>query len=62
MEVPRLEVELKSQLLANATVTAIPDPSHVCDLHHKSQQFWVLNKLKEARNQTCILMDTSWVR
>ena len=32
MEVPRLGVESELQLLVYAT--AIPDQSHVCDLHH----------------------------
>ena len=32
MEVPRLGVELELQLLAYTTVTAMPDPSHICDL------------------------------
>ena len=36
MEVPRLGVELELQLPAYTTVTAMPDPSHVCDLHHSS--------------------------
>ena len=37
MEVPRLEVESELlQLLAYTTVTATPDRSHVCDLHHSS--------------------------
>ena len=31
------------------------------DLHHSSQQHQILNPLSEARNQTCILMDTSQV-
>ena len=38
MEVPRLGVKLELQLLATATATL--DPSHVCDLHHSSQQSW----------------------
>ena len=40
MEVPGLGVESELQLLAytKATATAIADPSHVCDLHHSSQQ------------------------
>ena len=57
MEVPRLGVELELQLLAYATATATLDPSHVCDLHHSSQQPWILNPLSKARDQTHILMD-----
>ena len=36
-------------------------PGCVCDLHHSLQQCWILNPLCEARDQTRILMDTSWV-
>ena len=61
MEVPRLGVELELQLLAYATATATLDPSHVCDLHHSSQQPWILNPLSKARDQTHILMDPSQV-
>ena len=36
--------------------------SHVCDLHHSSQQCQILlNPLSEARDWTRILMDTIWV-
>ena len=59
MEVPRLGVESELQRPAYTTATAIPDPSRVCDLHHSSQQLWILHPLKEARDQTCILMGTS---
>ena len=45
-----------------ATVTATPDPSHVCDLHRSSQQCWILNPLSEARDWTCNLMVPSWIR
>ena len=31
------------------------------NLHHSSQQHQILNPLSEARDQTCILRDTSWV-
>ena len=40
---------------------AVGDPSHVCDLGHSLWQRWILNPLSEARDRTCILMDTSQV-
>ena len=43
------------------TATAKPHLSLVCDLHHSSRQHWILNPLSEARNWTCVLMDTSQV-
>ena len=61
MEVPRLGVELKLQLPAYTTATAMPDPSRVCNLHHSSWKHRTHNPLSEARDQTCFLMDTSWV-
>ena len=30
--------------------TAMPDPSHVCHLHHNSWQRWILNPLSKARD------------
>ena len=50
MEFPRLEMELELQLLACTTATAIPDLSHVCDLHHSAQQLPILNPLSEAKD------------
>ena len=47
MEIPRLEVELKLQLLAYATATATMYLS--CNLCHSLQQHWILNLLSEAR-------------
>ena len=38
------------------------DPSLVWDLHHSSQQRQILNPLSKARNQTLIVVDTSWNR
>ena len=35
--------------------------SNVCNLHHRSQQSWILNPLNKARDQTRILLDTSRV-
>ena len=61
VEVPRLGVQSKWQLLAYATATAMRDPSCVCNIHHSSWQHWVLNPLSEARDRTSTLMDTSWV-
>ena len=52
MEVPRLGVKSELQLPAYATATATRDPSHICDLHHSSQQRQILNPLSEARDQT----------
>ena len=61
MEVPRLEVESELQLPAYTTATATQDPSRICDLHHSSQQRWVLNPLSQARDRTCVLMDVSQI-
>ena len=61
MEVPMLGVELELQLAAYATTTATTDLSHVCDLHCSSRQCRILNPLNEAKDQTCIIMDTSWI-
>ena len=50
-----------------AAATSLPtaivtwDSSCVCDPHHRSWQHRILNPLGKARDQTCILMDTSWV-
>ena len=59
MEVPRLGIELELQLLAYPTATR--DPSHVCDLHHSSQQCQILYPLSEARDRTSILMNAGQI-
>ena len=59
MEGPKLGVKL--ELAAYTIAIATQDLSHICDLHHSSQQGWILNPLNEVRDQTCILMGTSWV-
>ena len=61
MEVPRLRVESELQLLAYTTATATPDLSCICDLYHRSLQRQILNPRSEARNQTCVLMDTNQI-
>ena len=42
MDVPRLGVKWELKLLAFATATVTPDPSHVCDPHHSLQQCQIL--------------------
>ena len=57
VEVPRLGVQSEPQLPAYTTATAMQDPSHVCNLHHSSQQCWILNPLSEAGIEPI----TSWI-
>ena len=45
-----------------AAATATRDPSYICDPRHSSRQCWSLNPLREARDRTCILVDTTRVR
>ena len=61
MEAPRLGVESKLKPPAYTTATATQDPSHIYKLHHDSRQCCILKPLNEARDQTCILMDTSQI-
>ena len=58
---PRLRVKSELGLPAYATATAMPDPSHVCDLYHSSQQCWIPSPLSEARDRTHVPMDTHQV-
>ena len=62
MEVPRLGVKLELQLPAYTTATATPDSSHVCDIHHSSRQCQIFNPSSEARDWTCNLMVSGWIR
>ena len=61
MEIPSLGVKSELQLLANTTATVMPYSSQICELQHSSQQCQILNPLSEARDQTHILMDTSYI-
>ena len=62
MEVPRLGAEMELQLPTYTTATVTPDPSLVCDLHHRSWPHWILNPPSEARDGTGVLIDTSQIR
>ena len=54
-------VESELQIPASTTATAMWDLSHVCNLHHSLQQHQIPDLLSEARDQTRILMDASWI-
>jgi len=54
-------VKKELQLLAYTRVTATPDPSNVFDLHLSSRPGQILNPLRKARDQICILTDPSRV-
>ena len=53
----RRGVKSELQLPSYTTATVTPDLSRVCDLKHSPPQY-ILNLLSEARDGTCILMDT----
>ena len=54
--------QIREQLLAYATATAIPDLCSIFKLHQSSQQCQILNPLSKARDQTLVCLDTSGVR
>ena len=53
--------QIRAKAPAYATATAMPYLSCICDLHHSSWQRHILNPLSKARDQTCVLMDTSQI-
>ena len=59
IQVPRLGVKSELQLLAYTTATAMPDLSHICELHYSSWQCGILHPLSEARDWTFVLLVTS---
>ena len=65
MEILRLGVESELQLPAYTIATAYPtamwDPSCVCDLYYRVKKCRILNPPSGAKDQNCILMDTSRV-
>ena len=61
MEVSRLGGKSELQLPAYTMAKAMQDPSRVCNLHHSSRQPQIPDPLSEARDQTCIVLNTSWI-
>ena len=53
----RSRLGLKLELHLPAFTTAMPDLSHIFNLHYSSQPCWIRNPLSEARHWTCVLMD-----
>lgn len=51
------EGEIKPQLPAYATATAVRDPSPACYLHRSSWQSWILNTMSGAKSWTA----SSWL-
>ena len=62
MEILRLGVQSELLLPVYTRATAMPELSHVCDLHHSPQQRQILNPLRKARDQTHNVMVPSWIR
>ena len=54
-------VQVGAATEAYTTATATPDLSCICDLCCGLWQLQIINPLIEARDWTCILLDTSWV-
>ena len=61
MQFPRLGVESELQLPDYATAIATQDSSHICNLHHSSQQCRIPNPVSKVRELICIPMDICWV-
>ena len=53
MEISRQGVKLELQLLAYATATAVQE-SHVCNLHHSSQQCRILHRVRPGIKHTSL--------
>ena len=58
MEAPRLGVKSELHLPAYTTATAMPDLSHIFELHHNLWQHQILNLLRKASDLTYIFKDT----
>ena len=54
-------VQIRATAAGYTIATAIPDPSHVCNLTTAHSNAGSFNPLSEAGDRTCVLMDTSWI-
>ena len=61
MEVPGLGVKSEMQLPAYTTATAMWDLRHIYNVCHSLRQHQILNSLREVRDGSSILVDTSQV-
>ena len=59
MEVAQGQIIAAAVAYTTATATATPDLSHNCGLCCSLWQSWILNPLSEARDQICILTETT---
>ena len=53
--------QARGWIWAYTRAIATQDPSHICDLHHSSQQYQIPNPLSKARDRTWILMNTNQI-
>ena len=61
MEVPRLGGAIGAAAEVDATATATPDLTQICDLHCSFRQHQILSPLSKVRDGTHILMDASQI-
>ena len=41
--------QIRAVVAGLTTAIATPDPSHICDLYHSSQECWIVKPMSEAR-------------
>ena len=61
VEVSSLGVQLELQLAAYGTITSMPDPIHIFNLHHSLWQYWFQTHWVRPGTKPPILLDTSQI-